>query len=115
MARLGTLRVSDVLDYERDIKGKRLVRLRAGVGAGKNYWARHPLEMHPDLQILLYTGRLFEYLYPASCWFCSHQNKDKYHHFQEKNTSKSLVFLVSYSLSLYGKGGSLCQEESQAR
>ena len=39
MARLGTLRVSDVLDYERDIKGKGLIRLREGVGAGKNYWA----------------------------------------------------------------------------
>ena len=48
MARLGTLRVSDVLDYERDIKGKGLVRLRAGVGAGKNYWARHLLEKHPE-------------------------------------------------------------------
>ena len=57
MARLGNLRVSDVLDYERDIKGKRLVRLRAGVGAGKNYWARHLLEKHPDLQILLITSR----------------------------------------------------------
>lgn len=57
MARLGTLRVSDVLDYERDIKGKRLIRLRAGVGAGKNYWARHLLEKHPDLQILLITSR----------------------------------------------------------
>ena len=57
MARLGTLRVSDVLDYERDIKGKRLIRLRAGVGAGKNYWARHLLEKHPNLQILLITSR----------------------------------------------------------
>ena len=57
MARLGTLRVSDVLDYERDIKGKRLIRLRAGVGAGKNYWARHLLEKHPDLQNLLITSR----------------------------------------------------------
>ena len=57
MARLGTLRVSDVLDYERDIKGNRLVRLRAGVGAGKNYWARHLLEKHPNLQILLITSR----------------------------------------------------------
>lgn len=57
MARLGTLRVDQVLDYERDIKGKRLIRLRAGVGAGKNYWARHLLEKHPDLQILLITSR----------------------------------------------------------
>lgn len=57
MARLGALRVDDVLDYERDIKGKRLIRLRAGVGAGKNYWARHLLEKNPDLQILLITSR----------------------------------------------------------
>lgn len=57
MARLGTSRVSDVLDYERDIKGKRLVRLRAGVGAGKNYWVRHLPEKHPDLQILMITSR----------------------------------------------------------
>ena len=57
MARLGTLRVDDVLDYERDIKGKGIIRLRAGVGAGKNYWARHLLEKHPDLQILLITSR----------------------------------------------------------
>ena len=57
MARLGTTRVDDVLDYERDIKGKHLIRLRAGVGAGKNYWAKHLLEKHPDLQILLITSR----------------------------------------------------------
>lgn len=57
VARLGTARVDDVLDYERDIKGKHLIRLRAGVGAGKNYWARHLLEKHPDLQILLITSR----------------------------------------------------------
>lgn len=57
MARLGTTRVDDVLDYERDIKGKHLIRLRAGVGAGKNYWARHLLEKNPDLQILLITSR----------------------------------------------------------
>lgn len=57
MARLGALRVSDVLDYERDIKGKRLVRLRAGVGAGKNYWVRHLPESNPDLQILMITSR----------------------------------------------------------
>ena len=57
MARLGTLRVDHVLEYERDIKGKGLVRLRAGVGSGKNYWARHLLEKHPDLQILIITSR----------------------------------------------------------
>jgi hypothetical protein len=43
LARLGTQRVTDVLDYERDIKGRRLVRFKAGVGAGKNDWARHLL------------------------------------------------------------------------
>ncbi|MCI7727068.1 MAG: hypothetical protein MSH58_08040 [Clostridiales bacterium] len=57
MARLGTERVDDILDYERDIKGRRLIRLRAGVGAGKNYWARHLLEKNPSLQILLITSR----------------------------------------------------------
>lgn len=57
MARLGTLRVGDVLDYERDIMGKGLIRLRAGVGAGKNYWVRHLPEQHPDLQILMITSR----------------------------------------------------------
>lgn len=30
--------VADVINYERDIKGHRLIRLSAGVGAGKNYW-----------------------------------------------------------------------------
>ena len=57
MARLGNLRVSDVLDYERDIKGKGLIRLRAGVGAGKNYWVRHLPEQYPKLQILMITSR----------------------------------------------------------
>lgn len=57
MARIGTLRVTDVLDYERDIKGKGLVRLRAGVGAGKNYWVRHLPNKYPDLQILMITSR----------------------------------------------------------
>lgn len=57
MARIGTLRVADVLDYERDIKGKGLVRLRAGVGAGKNYWVRHLPNKYPDLQILMITSR----------------------------------------------------------
>lgn len=57
MARLGTQRVDDVLDYERDIKGRRLIRLKAGVGAGKNYWVRQLPQKHPDLQILLITSR----------------------------------------------------------
>ena len=57
MARLGSKRVKDVLDYERDIKGKGLIRLRAGVGSGKNYWVRHLPESHPELQILMITSR----------------------------------------------------------
>ena len=57
MARLGTLRVDKVLDYERDIKGKGLIRLRAGVGAGKNYWVRELPQLYPDLQILMITSR----------------------------------------------------------
>ena len=57
MARLGEKRVDQVLDYERDIKGKGLILLRAGVGAGKNYWVRHLPEKHSDLQILMITSR----------------------------------------------------------
>lgn len=57
MARLGTKRVDDILDYEKHIKGKGLIRLKAGVGAGKNYWVRQLPEKHPDLQILLITSR----------------------------------------------------------
>lgn len=56
MARLGEKRVDAVLEYERDIKGKGLIRLRAGVGAGKNYWVRHLPEKHSDLQILMITS-----------------------------------------------------------
>ena len=57
MARLGTKRVDDVLDYEQDIKGMGLVRLRAGVGAGKNYWVRNLPKKYPSLQILMITSR----------------------------------------------------------
>ena len=59
MARHGTLRVADpgVLEYERDIKGKGLVRLRAGVGSGKNYWVRKLRKDRPDLRILVVTSR----------------------------------------------------------
>lgn len=57
MARLGTLRVNHVFDYDRDIKGKHLIRLRAGVGTGKNYWVRHLADQHPDLQIPMITSR----------------------------------------------------------
>ena len=57
MARLGTLRVNDVLGYERDMKGKRLGRIRADVCAWLNYWIRHLPGQHPDLQNLMITSR----------------------------------------------------------
>ena len=57
MARSGTKRVSDILDYERDIKGRGLIRLRSGVGSGKNYWVWDLPEKYPDLQILMITSR----------------------------------------------------------
>lgn len=57
MARIGTKRVSDILDYERDIKGKRLIRLSAGVGSGKNYWAVKVAKDNPELRMLLITSR----------------------------------------------------------
>lgn len=58
MARFGENRVSDLLDYERDIKGKRLIRLYAGVGAGKNYWIVKMSQELPELRILLITSRV---------------------------------------------------------
>lgn len=57
MARIGTKRVKDLLDYELDIKGYGLVRLRAGVGAGKNSWVEELPQSYPQLQILLVTSR----------------------------------------------------------
>lgn len=57
MARINQLRVADVLDYERDIKGKRLIRLSAGVCSGKNYAFVKIAEAFPDLRILLITSR----------------------------------------------------------
>lgn len=57
LARINTLRLSEVLDYERDIKGKRLIRLSAGVGAGKNYAFAEIAKKFPDLRILLITSR----------------------------------------------------------
>lgn len=57
MARIGTKRVKAVIDYERDIKGRGLIRLRAGVGAGKNSWVEELPKKYPQLQILLVTSR----------------------------------------------------------
>lgn len=51
----GTKRVADVVDYERHIKGKRVVRLYAGVGAGKNYWANELYKQ--GLRVLMITSR----------------------------------------------------------
>lgn len=58
MARIGEKRVSKFVDYERDIKGKRLIRLSAGVGSGKNYFIAQISEKYPDLRILLITSRI---------------------------------------------------------
>jgi len=58
MARLGSKRVSDAINYERDIKGKRLIRLNAGVGSGKNYWVVKLSQEHPELRILFITSRV---------------------------------------------------------
>lgn len=57
MARIGTKRVAAVLDYMRDIKGKRLIRLTAGVCSGKNYWLAEIAKNNPDLRILVITSR----------------------------------------------------------
>ena len=57
MARINSLRVSDVVDYDKDIKGKRLIRLAAGVCSGKNTWVVKTAELHPELRILLITSR----------------------------------------------------------
>lgn len=58
MARQGTKRVSEVVNYERDIKGKHLIRLTAGVGSGKNYWIGQISRDYPELRILLITSRI---------------------------------------------------------
>lgn len=57
MARIGTKRVDDVLVYERDIKGKRIIRLNAGVCSGKNYWFTQIAKANPDLRMLVITSR----------------------------------------------------------
>lgn len=57
VARINSLRVNDVVDYETDIKGKRLIRLSAGVCSGKNYWIVQTAAENPNLRILLITSR----------------------------------------------------------
>lgn len=57
MARLGTKRVSDVIDYERDIRGKGLIKLTAGVGSGKNYWVGKLPTRIKNTRMLLITSR----------------------------------------------------------
>ncbi len=57
MARLGTKRVSDVIDYERDIRGKGLIKLTAGVGSGKNYWVGKLPTQIKNMRMLLITSR----------------------------------------------------------
>ncbi|MGN1124766.1 MAG: hypothetical protein ACI4S3_03535 [Candidatus Gastranaerophilaceae bacterium] len=57
MARINSERVSDKLNYEEHIKGKRLIRLSAGVCSGKNYWVKKTAEENPDLRILFITSR----------------------------------------------------------
>ena len=57
MARKNTLRVSDKLDYEEHIKGKRLIRLSAGVCSGKNYAFEKIAFQYPNLRMLIITSR----------------------------------------------------------
>lgn len=57
MARIGTKRVDDVYDYHKDIKGKRIIRLTAGVCSGKNYWIGLIAKANPGLRILVITSR----------------------------------------------------------
>lgn len=55
MARKGTKRVSDVVNYERDIKPYKLTTIVSGVGSGKNYWSENVLM--EDKRVLLITSR----------------------------------------------------------
>lgn len=57
MARINSERVEKYLDYERDIKGKRLIRLSAGVCAGKNTAFIKMLNKFPNLRVLFITSR----------------------------------------------------------
>lgn len=57
MGKINDLHVSDpgVLNYDRDIKGHNLIRLYAGVGAGKNGWAQKLAK--EGNRVLLITSR----------------------------------------------------------
>lgn len=57
MARINNLRVDERINYINHIKGKRLIRLSAGVCSGKNYWVVKAAKEFPDLRILLITSR----------------------------------------------------------
>ena len=57
MARCGKKRVSQKYDYYKDIKGKRIIKLTAGVCSGKNYWFGEIAKENPDLRILIITSR----------------------------------------------------------
>lgn len=56
-------RVSEVLDWERDIEPYRLIEITAGMGSGKNYWVENDLMMKPQgkeqeyKRVLLITSR----------------------------------------------------------
>lgn len=56
MDAIGTKRVSEVIDFDRDIKDNRLIRLFAGVGAGKNYWTVKLAQQ--GYRVLLITSRV---------------------------------------------------------
>lgn len=47
--------VSEVIDYDRDIRGHHLIRISAGVGAGKNYWTEELAKQ--GYRVLLITSR----------------------------------------------------------
>lgn len=57
MARINSERVADKLNYHKNIKGKRLIRLSAGVCSGKNYWVKKTAKENPQLRILFITSR----------------------------------------------------------
>lgn len=57
MARKGEQRVNDIYKYDVDVKGKRIIRLTAGVGSGKNYWIGQIAKENPELRILVITSR----------------------------------------------------------
>lgn len=52
---MGSKRLSKVINYDRDIKDHHMITIRAGCGAGKNFWAKQLGEQ--DFRILLITSR----------------------------------------------------------